>query len=190
MSTTSRERATREDALRLAKRTYLKGERVDINQLAQGLGVNRVTLQRWVGTRDALLLEVVWPLSEATLRGAWAEIVDTPGPRVPRLMATYLRVQLAHPGARRFLVEENERAMKLFTNSSYGHQPRLIAEVRSYLEQDVREGRTVSPLSLDELAYATVRIAESYTYLPSITGEDPDPEGSLRVLEVFLGGAR
>lgn len=188
MSTALRKRATRDDALRLARHTYLQGGRVDIKQLAAELGVNRVTLHRWVGTRDALLLEVVWPLSEATLEGVWAEIEDTPGPRVPRLMTMYLRAQLTHPGAKRFLLEENERAMKLFTHSSYGHQPRLMAEVRRYLARDVEEGRIVSPLSVDELTYATVRLVESYAYLPTITGDDPDPDGAFRVLEVLLAG--
>ena len=187
MSTPPRKRATRNDALRLAKRVYLQGGRVDINQIAQELGVNRVTVHRWVGTRDALLLEIVWPLSEATLKGVWAEIADTSGPRVPRLMMMYLQAQLTHAGAKRFMLEENERAMKLFTHSSYGHQPRLIAEVRTYLERDLKEGRIVSSLTIDELAYATVRVVESYAYLPSITGDEPDPEGAYRVLKVLLG---
>ena len=51
-------RVGRADALALAKRKYLAGDRLDIGQLAQELGVNRVTLHRWVGTRDALIVEV------------------------------------------------------------------------------------------------------------------------------------
>ncbi|SFK07313.1 QsdR family transcriptional regulator [Amycolatopsis sacchari] len=178
----------RAKALELAKRKYLAGERLDIGRLAQELGVNRVTLQRWVGTRDALIVEVVWPLTQATLDREWAKVESLPGPRVPPLVGGYLRANLFRGPAQRFLLEENERAMKIFTLASYGYQPRLVAAVRGYLEDDVRTGRITSRLSLDELAYATVRIAESYAYLPTITGQNPDPAGAERVLDAFLGG--
>lgn len=170
----------------MASRQYLAGERIDIMQLAQKLGVNRVTLHRWVGTRDALLAEVVWPLTEATLEAEWAKLESSPGPRVARLVGAHLRATLAQPGARRFLDEENERAMKIFTHASFGYQPRLVAAIRRYLELDAESGRMTPSLTLDELAYATVRIAESYAYLPTITGQEPDAEGAERVLEVFL----
>ncbi len=182
------DRICRADVLNLAKRKFLAGERVDIGQMAQELGVSRVTVHRWVGTRDALLVEVVWPLAEATLTCEWAKVESLPGVRVPRLVGGHLRAWLFESGARRFLLDENERAMKIFTLASYGYQPKLVATVRGYLERDVTSGRTTTCLSLDELAYATVRIAESYAYLPTITGQNPDPAGAQRVLEAFLGG--
>lgn len=181
-------RASREDALRLARRTFLAGERIDIRQLAAELGVNRVTMQRWVGTRDELIVEIVWPLTQATLEQEWAHVEALPGLRLPRLVSGYLRANLFQGPAQRFLVEENERAMRIFTMASYNYQPRLVAAVRGFLEQEVGSGRMTSRLSLDELAYITVRIAESFAYLPTITGGDPDPDGAERVLDVFLGG--
>jgi DNA-binding phage protein len=39
------------DAFLLARRRFIAGERVDMTALAQELGVNRVTLYRWVGSR-------------------------------------------------------------------------------------------------------------------------------------------
>jgi AcrR family transcriptional regulator len=35
--------------------------------LARELGVNRVTLYRWVGSREQLLVAVIWSLAERTL---------------------------------------------------------------------------------------------------------------------------
>jgi len=51
------------DALRLARRKFLAAQRIDMTSLAAELGVNRVTLYRWVGSRDALMVEVGgrWP---------------------------------------------------------------------------------------------------------------------------------
>ena len=55
------------DAFKLARRTWQDGERVDMSALARELGVNRVTLYRWVGSREQLLVEVIWSLAERTL---------------------------------------------------------------------------------------------------------------------------
>ncbi|MGW0035247.1 QsdR family transcriptional regulator [Gordonia sp. NPDC003376] len=185
-----RERVHREDVLRLARSKYLSGERIDLNQIAQEAGVSRVTLHRWVGTRDALLVEVIWPLTAVTLEQEWQKAQDLPGARVPRVIGGYLRAVMAQPGARRFLVEENERAMKIFTLAAHGFQPRFVAAIRDLLALDVESGRTSTILSLDELAYATVRIAESYHYLPTIAGEEADPETAERVLTAFLDTGR
>jgi AcrR family transcriptional regulator len=58
------------DALRLARRKFLAAQRIDMTSLAAELGVNRVTLYRWVGSRDALMVEVVWSLAAQTLASA------------------------------------------------------------------------------------------------------------------------
>src|SRR3954451_23264147 len=55
------------DAFLLARRKFLRGERVDMTSLAGELGVNRVTLYRWVGSREQLLVEIVWALARRTL---------------------------------------------------------------------------------------------------------------------------
>ncbi|MEU6827696.1 QsdR family transcriptional regulator [Nocardia beijingensis] len=176
------------DAFRLAKQKFLRGERIDVGQLATELAVNRVTLYRWVGSRDQLLTEVIWSLTEATLRSEWERVRDEPGARVPALLAAYLRAVLAQPGARKFVLEENERAMKLLTLAGNGFQPRLVRAVARYLAQDLDEERITTTLTLDELAYASVRIAESFHYLPTIAGAPPDPDGAERVLKALLHG--
>ncbi len=55
-------RPTPLDAFRLARRKFLAAERIDMSALAEELGVNRVTLYRWVGSREQLLVEVIWSL--------------------------------------------------------------------------------------------------------------------------------
>src|SRR4051812_12226684 len=56
-------RPTPLDAFLLARRKFLAAERIDMSALADELGVNRVTLYRWVGSREQLLVEVVWSLA-------------------------------------------------------------------------------------------------------------------------------
>ena len=60
----------------LARRRFLAGERLDMTALATELGVNRVTLYRWVGSREKLLVEVIWDLGTRTLRDAHAPLAQ------------------------------------------------------------------------------------------------------------------
>src|ERR671917_1373250 len=60
-------RPTPLDAFRLARRKFLAAERIDMSALADDLGVNRVTLYRWVGSREQLLVEIIWSLGSKTL---------------------------------------------------------------------------------------------------------------------------
>ena len=65
-------RPTPLDAFKLARRRFLAAERIDMSALADELQINRVTLYRWVGSRERLLVEVLWSLGHAALeRDAW-----------------------------------------------------------------------------------------------------------------------
>jgi AcrR family transcriptional regulator len=155
------------DAFLAARRRFLAGERVDMTALAAQLGVNRVTLYRWVGSREQLLAEVVWSLARRTLDDLEAEHRRGKG-RAVAILTDFLAATIAHPGMQRWLAEEGELAMRLLTRHDTDFQPRLIAAVEALLD----------PADPDrhEVAYALVRVIESYTYLDLITGERPDAD--------------
>lgn len=188
-STAAPRRPGPSDALSLARRTMLRGHRLDMNSLAAELGINRVTLYRWVGSRERLLVEVLWTLTDRTITGIWASLARTDGPRVPETLRRWVQLTLETPGVRAFLHGESEVAMRLLTLRSGGFQPRLFALVRDLIRADLEEGRVATPLPLDELSFTVVRICESYLYLPAITGEKPDPDMMGRVLAVLLPSA-
>jgi AcrR family transcriptional regulator len=153
------------DAFLAARRRFLAGERVDMTALAVQLGVNRVTLYRWVGSREQLLVEVVWSLARRTLDDLEAEHRRGKN-RAATILTKFLEATIAHPGMQRWLAEEGESAMRLLTRHETDFQPRLIAAVEALID----------PADPDrhEVAYALVRVIESYTYLDLITGETPD----------------
>lgn len=152
------------DAFLTARRTFLAGERVDMTALAAQLGVNRVTLYRWVGSREQLLVEVVWSLARRTLDDL--EAAHRGRDRAVEILTAFLEATIAHPGMQRWLAEEGESAMRLLTRYETDFQPRLIAAVEALID----------PADPDrhEVAYALVRVIESYTYLDLITGETPE----------------
>jgi AcrR family transcriptional regulator len=157
-----------------------------MQSFAAELGVNRVTLYRWVGSRDRLIVEVLWDLGERRINRHWADLADADGSRVPEVLRRWTQEILDSVGMRKFLHGQSELAIRLLTLRSGGFQPRLVARVQEMVAADIATGRVVSPLPIEELAYTVVRIFESYIYLPVITGDDVDPDMLGRVLGVLL----
>ena len=177
-------RPTASDATRLARRRWLDGQRVDMSAMAAELDVNRVTLYRWVGSRERLLVEIVWQLAERTLDRIGAALAREP-PGAARAVATlmrFLEAAIANPGMQRWLADEGELAMRLMTRRDTGFQPRLIERVHALL---VAEGVAVEA-DLREVAYVIVRVIESYTYLDLILGERPDARRAEPILRLLL----
>ena len=173
-------------AFRLARRRFLAGERVDMTALAAELSINRVTLYRWIGNRDDLLVEILWSLAATTLARERARTRKRGAERIVQIVGTFVAAVLSNPGMSRFLAEEGELAMRLLTRRQTGFQPRLIAFVEDLLAEEVRRGSLELPADLHDVAYTIVRIVESYVYLDRITGEEPDARRAESILRLLL----
>jgi AcrR family transcriptional regulator len=171
------------DALRLARHRFRAGERVDMTALADELGINRVTLYRWVGSRDRLLVEVLWSQAVRVLTWAQQDEGVAGCERVVRVVTRFLDRVIADPGMQRFLFDEGELAMRLLTRADYDFQPRLTGAILDLLRDQVADDLRVD---LEELAFAIVRIIESYTYLDLILGEKPDAARAEPILRLLL----
>lgn len=174
------------DAFRLARKKFLAGQRVDMGPLADELSVSRVTLYRWVSSRDQLLTEVLWSLASQGLVEEGKRTRAKGGERIAVIAARYTSRVIKHAGMRAFLEREGEAAMRLVTSAAGGFQKRLITEIKRLLVQEVEQGLFTPPVPIDELAYAIVRLAESYVYRRFITGEEPDVRSVERLLKLLL----
>jgi len=166
------------DAFLAARRRFVRGERVDMTALAAELGVNRVTLYRWVGSREQLLVEILWSLARRTLDDLEAAHRRRTPTRTVEILTGFLAATIAHPGMQRWLAEEGESAMRLLTRHETDFQPRLIGAVEALLDPEDPDRHDV--------AYALVRVIESYTYLDLITGEVPDAGRARPILARLL----
>ena len=180
------ERPTPLDAFLLARRKFQAAERIDMSALADELGVNRVTLYRWVGSREQLLVEVVWSLGSRTLEKANARVRARGGERIVRIVTRFLDAVITNEGMRRWLAEEGELALRLLTHHDTGFQPRLLGAIHELLKEEAAAGRLDLDVDLRELAYVIVRLIESYTYLDLITGEQPDAARAEPILRMLL----
>ena len=179
-------RPTPLDAFRLAKRKFLSAERIDMSALADELGVNRVTLYRWVGSREQLLVEVIWSLASRTLANCDRRTRARGSDRIVKVVVRFLADVISNEGMRRWLAEEGELAMRLLTRHDTDFQPRLIGAIEEMLREETDAGRIDVPVDLREVAYVIVRLIESYTYLDLITGEQPDAQRAEPVLRLLL----
>jgi AcrR family transcriptional regulator len=183
------------DAFRQARRTFLAGDRVDMQALARALNVDRATLYRWVGSREQLLTEILWSLIDPTiarLRKTHTVIgqLAAPGQSPAAAVITgTVRGIIANEGMQRFLDREGDLALRLLTTRASDFETRLIALIGEFVSAEAAAGRLNAAVPLDDLPYVLVRIMESYIYLGLITGEHPDPDRAARVINALLPGS-
>jgi AcrR family transcriptional regulator len=186
MSASRRPRVTAADVVLLARERFQAGGRVEMGTLAEALGLNRVTVYRWVGSRERLLVEVLWSLAEATLRGARTQVRAVGGERIVRILSQFILAVLANPGLTQFAEQEPELALRLLTREDAGFQSRLIDWVQEVLVEEMAAGRLELRSDSGDYAYALVRVLESFVMTDLITGEKPQPERAEHVMRLLL----
>ena len=182
-------RATPAEAFRLARRAFLKGERLDMSQLAAELGISRPTLYRWTGDRDALLVDVIWSLTEELLADSVKEAKGKGPEYALSVTLGFLHRTAAAGPLRVFLENDGERALRLVTSRHHAVHGRLVAAVRDLItDTEARDGWQ-APLDPATLSYAIVRLGEAFVYNDEINHLEPDL-GSARDTIARLIGAK
>jgi AcrR family transcriptional regulator len=181
-----RPRPTLQDAVRLGRHKFLAGERIDMSAVADELGVNRVTLYRWIGSRDRLLVEVIWSLADRAIVAATQSTTAHGAERIVQITTQFIDTVITNPGMQSWLAEEGEHAMRLLTRHETDFQPRLIHAIERLLTEEKDASRLEIPVDLHDLAYVIVRLIESYIYLDLITGEDPETRTAEPILRMLL----
>jgi AcrR family transcriptional regulator len=174
------------DAFKAARRRFLRGERIDMQELAAELGVSRATLYRWVGSRERLIGEVLWSFSELQLQESRAMATGRGAERVVQIYEHYLTVTAQFPPLRKFIESEPDAALRILWSGHGVIQRRLIDDARGMLEEAVDAGELELRLPADDLAYVMVRIGESFSWREWITGEEPDVPKAAAVVRMLL----
>lgn len=177
------------DALRTferARETFVAGRRIDMGALATELGVDRTSVFRWVGNRDALLSEVLWSLAVPTLVQA-ERAAGEPGPAgtvpdgaayVADLLTHFARDLIEADYFRTFLSREPARALRLLTTAASPIQQRYLATVEQLVRIHLGARPFDGTIDRHALAYLLVRVSESFTYADLITGEPPSTDAA------------
>jgi AcrR family transcriptional regulator len=177
-------------AFRAARHRFIAGERIDMSVLAAELGVDRTSLFRWVGNRDALLAEILWSLAVPTFDAADAATHEHGADRVEGLLTRFVRDLITADYFRAWITKEPSRALRILTGASTPVHRRLVAIVERLLQEEIAAGRMTTPLPLHDLATVLVRVAESYAYADLIAGERPDALRASAAFALVLASTR
>ena len=185
-------RGQRSDAARayaLARDRLLAGERIDMQQLAAELAVDRSTLFRWVGSRDQLVSRILHDMGRVTLARVLRKVrADGFGGAqlVAEAVAGFADELITAPFFRAYLRREPERALRLLTTNASPIQDEMIAAVENLLQQEVDAAALSYPMPTGDLAYLVVRVGESFIYTDLITGGVPDSAKARTALLALL----
>jgi AcrR family transcriptional regulator len=177
--------ASRDDVVALALRSFLHGERIDVQAIAAELGLGRTTIYRWFGSREGLIGDVVVLAAEPLFAEARAGARGRGGAGLLDTFDRINRALAAAPALRSFLELERD-ALRILTSSGGSVQPRMVAMIQTYVEEEMRRGfqPTVDPATM---AYAIVRLAEAFLYNDATAALRGDVE-RLREIEAALLG--
>jgi AcrR family transcriptional regulator len=187
----TRSRTLSERIVATAARWIYDGKRVDMQGLADELGVSRVTLFRRVGSREELISRALCLLTERMLEIAVARWeaerpegeLHTPG------TVRHINAMVAgSAGLRRLLDDEPALAMRVLTDPRGRVQSRIVAFNEELLRRDMAEFGLVTITEPSALAYALVRLGESFLYADVLAARKPDVETANRLQQAIIEG--
>lgn len=173
----------------LAARWIYEGKRLDMRRLADELGVSRVTLFRHVGSREELLAKALWLLTERSLEAAaarWEAERPEDGMHTPGTGRNFNAIVSSATGLRRLLDEEPALALRVLTDPRGQIQVGLVDFFAESLRRDIAEFGLVSLIEPDALAYALVRLGESFVYADVLAARKPDVETANRLQQALV----
>jgi AcrR family transcriptional regulator len=176
----------------LAARWVREGRRLDMQGLADELGVSRATLFRRAGGREELLSKALWALTERTLATAaaqWAAERPDGELHTPGTGRRINAIVSESKGLRQLLDDEPALALRVLTNPQGRVQSGIVAFVEDLLRRDMAEFGLVPVAEPGALAYALVRLGESFLYADVLADRKPDVDTANRLQQALVEGA-
>jgi AcrR family transcriptional regulator len=174
-----------------AARWIYEGRRVDMQGLADELGVSRVTLFRRVGSREELISQALWRLTERMLDIAverWEAERPEGELHTPGTIRHINAMVAGSTGLRRMLDDEPALTMRVLTDPRGRVQSGIVAFNEVVLRRDMEEFGLVTIIEPSALAYALVRLGESFLYADVIAARKPDVETANRLQQAIIEG--
>lgn len=179
-------RVTPLDALDLATRKWIRGERLDIGQLASELGVARATIFRWIGSREQLYGAVLSQAYERHYQVILSHIKSSGIERLVDFTRLNLNALANSRPLRKFIEHDPEFAIRVLTSKSSPVQARTVELEVELLREIVETAQLKPQLDVDTLGYIMVRIGEAFLYADVISGIKPDIEKAVSAVRILI----
>jgi AcrR family transcriptional regulator len=180
-------RAAPQDALDVARATFIAGERVDMGSLADRLGVNRGTLYRWFGSRDRLMEDMLVQLAQWFCTEAHELVQGEGDERVLDYARRLMDATVGFQPLRAFIDREPELALRLLIGQQ-GAVHRCIAEA---LLAEVAEAHSPEHAqALQTRIDGIVRLATALQWATVAIGEESQTEELVDFVRAVLTAPR
>jgi AcrR family transcriptional regulator len=173
----------------VAARWIHEGKRLDMRGLADELGVSRVTLFRHVGSREELLGKALWLLTERSLGAAaarWEAERPEGETHTSGTGRNFNAIVSGAEGLRRLLNEEPTLALRVLTDPRGRIRTGVVDFFARSLRRDMAEFGLVCVIEPEELAYALVRLGESFIYADVLAARKPDLDTANRLQQALV----
>jgi AcrR family transcriptional regulator len=163
----------KERVLLAARRELVETGLLDMGDVARRARVGRSSLYRLVGDREGLREMLVHWMAEVGWEIALAEAGRKRGrARLLCVLSAYTRLVAEDPGLRRALQADPERTLALCTDHRRSVQPYVVDRVEKLLVEHEDDLDLTMPR--DQVAYAIVKLSESFVYADVLAGREVD----------------
>lgn len=169
--------------LRTAVEMFLRDGWIDARALAAAAGIGRSTLYRRYGDRTRILGEAIWLIATTGFTEIRRECGGQGAAGVAEMVRRSLHTAAGYPAMRTFVAQHTDIALQVLTSRDGVIQRRFVATIAQLIRDDVGEP---DDIDAHTLAYAIVRIGESFYFRELITGEPDDIDAAAAVIRRLL----
>ena len=169
-----------------ARRHFLRGGTIDMDELAHELSVSRATLYRAVDGRDRLLGDVLWSLAERIFARARQRLDGSGIDAILEVSRRFTEEVMSAEPFRRFLEREPQTALRVLLTPAGGVHDRTVVMQRAIFAEALAGARTSSRATSTASPYLYVRLHESILYADIMSGRRPDPDVAERAVRALL----
>jgi diguanylate cyclase (GGDEF)-like protein len=179
--------ATPASAFAAAQRMFLRGQRVEMQPLADAMRVSVEKLYAWCGQRDQLLGEIIVSLFEGILRRVKADQTEHVGAdRFVAIYREYLGAVVHAQPLQAFFQNETQFALKVLTSPKGYVQPRAVQMIDELLREEQEAGALRLKTDRLSLSYAIVRLSEGFLYDDTLLATEPRLDRVSRIVALLL----
>ncbi len=161
------------EVFKLARKAWLEGRRISIEELSQAVGVSRVTLYRWVGSKDRLIEEILWSFAKPSFEVATRDVPGTGVDHVVEVHRRFMTDLASFEPMQRFINDNPAMAIRLQVPDNTSSHGRLIEMTADHLQAQVDAGHLELYVPIGELAERIVYTNGSLLYGAIVGGRDP-----------------
>lgn len=172
-----------EPVLRAAVAMFLRDGWIDARALAADVGIGRATLYRRYGDRDRLIGEAIWAIATTEFAHIYPRSRGQGADKVADLVHAMLTTSAQLPAMRRFVAEHPDTALRVMTSRDGVIQDRIVETVSRLIQSEIGEP---DDIDAPTLAYAVVRVAESFYYRELLTGQPTDISAATTIIRRLL----